>query len=236
MAAPNMPTLPVAPSISVPSQISTRMGNLATALSTVPGLVDALRVHVEALPATATLEWDSGTDYAVGASAWSPTDFITYRCIVAAGPSHGSTTDPASTPARWVNPAEPAAGDQAKLDFISISTAKNLDNALTRRTFTADGAVTAQYAVFLNSDGTVSECTVSGEADNWRAVARDGASDGETLRLWWIGDIASGFTGLTFEAPYFVDDDGAIVLSDTGRPIGYAISSTEIYITYGGTA
>lgn len=237
MAAPTIPTMPVAPSISVPSQISTRMGNLATALSTVPGVVDALRVHVEALPATATQEWDSGTDYAVGASAWSPTDFITYRCIVAAGPSHGSTTDPASTPARWVNPAAPDAADQDKLDFLDISEPRNLDNAPTRRLFTADGSITAQYAVVLNSDGSVSQVTESPtDAGDWRAVARDSASDGETLRLWWIGDIASGFTALTFEAPYFVDDDGAIVLSDTGRPIGYAISTTEIYITHGGTA
>lgn len=237
MAAPNLPTLPVAPSINTPSQISVRMGNLATMLATVPGAIDALRVHVEALPATATPEWSSGTDYAVGASAWSPTDWQSYRCIVAAGPSHGSTTDPASTPARWVNPAAPASGDATKLGLLSATAPVNLDNAPTRRLFTASGSITAQYAVVLNADGSVSQVTESPtDAADWRAVARDSASDGETLRLWWIGDIASGFTGLTFGATYYVDDDGAIVLSDTGRPIGYAISSTEIYITHGGTA
>lgn len=235
MTAPNFPTLPDAPILSQKSQIAPRLETLFSVVHSIPSLVDALRVHVEALPATATQEWDSGTDYAVGTSAWSPTDFITYRCIVAAGPSHGSTTDPASTPARWVNPAQPSAEHQAKLDNMEISTAQNLDSAIARRSFVASGPITAQYAVFLNSDGTVSQCSVSGEADGWFAIARDSASDGEALRLWWIGDFASGFASLTFEAPYFVDDDGAVVLSDTGRPLGYATKTTEIYITNGGT-
>lgn len=234
MTAPNMPTLPAAPSISAPSQISTRMGNLATTLSTVPGLVDALRVHVEALPATATQEWDSGTDYAVGQSAWSPTDFVTYRCIVAAGPSHGSTTDPALTPARWVNPSQPSPAHQAKLDNIDISVAKNLAALLTRRRFTASGAITIRRAVKINSDGTVSQVSDASSANAWFALARDAAGDGEELRLWWVGDYATGFTGLTYGAPYYVDTDGSIVLTDTGREFGIAVSTTEILITKGG--
>lgn len=235
MTAPTLSSFPAAPTLSQPGAISNRMELLASAVKSMPPQMETLRVYVEGLPSTATPKWNSSTDYAVGDDAWSPTNFISYRCTTAAGPSHGSTTDPASTPARWLNPGAPGSADETKLGYISVSGAVNLSTAPSVRLFGASGAISEGYAVKVNGDGTVSQVGGSPtDAGDWIAIARDAAADGETLRLWWIGNVAGGFTGLTFEAAYYVDDDGAPVLSDTSRPLGYAVSTTEIYITNGG--
>ena len=98
---------------------------------------------------------------------------------------------------------------------------------------TADGALSLGSRVSLLSNGNGKAADSSNSA-LWIGFPAAGISSGASGEINVLGYIASGFTGLTINATYYIASDGTI--STTQREnfeIGKAISSTEILVEEG---
>lgn len=124
--------------------------------------------------ASAVTMWAAG-DYTKGAVVWSPLTGTNYR----AKNTHTSATDPSLDTTNWSAASGVSGSDQAKLDLITITEAKNLDAVLTRPVRTADGAISKGDVLVRQSDGTVAAVTssVGGPTTGSNAVFNAGASN-----------------------------------------------------------
>jgi len=95
--------------------------------------------------------------------------------------------------------------------------------------FIASGALVSGEVVSLNSNGTVSVVTGS-IIDAWIGISTQTVADTETAGISLYGGVNENQTGLTTQTEYFVDADGSLTTTDTGYPIGKAISSTKLLI------
>lgn len=115
----------------------------------------------------------------------------------------------------------------------SISKAE-LSSLNKNRSFTATGSITKANIVSLRSDGTIESVTSSSNASTWIGIAAENISSGQTGQIYVVGGLADGFSSLTVDADYYVNDNGTVGTSSTSNgKIGRAASSTEIYITSG---
>ena len=62
-------------------------------------------------------------------------------------------------------------------------------------------------------------------------IAKDNATDGNSLEVATIGGIVNNQTGLITSETYYVDEDGTLTTFNTGVKIGKALSSTTLIIT-----
>jgi len=90
------------------------------------------------------------------------------------------------------------------------------------------GSVQAGEVVALNASNQVIKVTGS-NIDNWIGIASEAKTD-EDVPLVTLGSIDSNQAGLTIGSEYFVDTDATVTTTDTGFPIGKALSVTEIII------
>jgi len=68
-------------------------------------------------------------------------------------------------------------------------------------------------------------------ADEWVGIAEQAAVDGATFRGAFEGNVATGLTGLTPGARYYLADNGTYSTAKTKRFLGRALSSTEMMLT-----
>ena len=95
--------------------------------------------------------------------------------------------------------------------------------------FVASGALTSGEVVSLNADGSVSVVTGS-IIQHWIGISQDTVVDAEAVKVTTIGGVDDNQSGLTTGTEYFVDGDGSLTTTDTGYPIGKALSATDILI------
>lgn len=231
MSAPTIAALPTVPSRANPSTFVALSDAWLTASPIFRAELNALTAYLNdrGEDARAVTLWVTGTNYAEGDVVWSPAAEALYRAKNAVTPS---TTDPQSDSTNFASIAGVSAADLVKLGYLTVTKAVNLDDLELGDQFTADGAVSAYEVVVLKSaTGKVAGVTPSPtDAPDWIGIASTAGADTEAVHVWTVGDVASGLSGLTIDADYFVGDDGALTISDTGRPIGRAISATELYI------
>jgi len=71
--------------------------------------------------------------------------------------------------------------------------------------------------------------------DDWIGISESSVTDASAT-IATLGAVVSNQTGLTIDADYYVATDGSLTTSSNSRPIGRALSATELLITAGGTA
>jgi hypothetical protein len=98
---------------------------------------------------------------------------------------------------------------------------------------TADGALALGGRVSLTSTGNGTAVTAANH-ESWIGFTAAGISSGASGEINVLGYIASGFTGLTINATYYIASDGTISTTERENfKIGKAISSTEILVEEG---
>ena len=98
---------------------------------------------------------------------------------------------------------------------------------------TADGALALGDRVTLKSTGAGTAAT-AGNHDSWIGFPDASISNGDIGKINMLGYIASGFTGLTINATYYIASNGTISTTERENfKIGKAISSTEILVEEG---
>lgn len=92
--------------------------------------------------------WVAGTAYNNGDVVKSPADKLTYRATV---DQATSTTDPSSDGGNWEIAGGLDAVNQAKLNFLTLTQAVNLDDVASGHQYTAEGEITAGETVVLKA-------------------------------------------------------------------------------------
>ena len=69
--------------------------------------------------------------------------------------------------------------------------------------------------------------------DDWIGISESSVTDASAT-IATLGAVVSNQTGLTIDADYYVATDGSLTTSSNSRPIGRALSATELLITEGG--
>jgi hypothetical protein len=232
MPAQALTTITAAPVRNSPGTFSDRHDKLVTSLVALLAGLNTRKSYLEGLSSTATPAWVSGASYTAGDAVYSTSTWKTYR----AKTTHsGESTDPSSDTTNWKLASGVVAADQAKLDNITVTAAVDLDVAAAGFYATADGSITAGEVVVLKTaTGKVAAVTASpSDADDWLGLAESSVSDGETVGVTLKGGINTSQSGLTAGSIYYVDDDGSLTITDTGRKIGRALSATSILVTEG---
>ena len=72
--------------------------------------------------------------------------------------------------------------------------------------------------------------TESTNADDWIGVAREAATNGNSLSVRLAGGIDDERSGLTPETDYYLKGDGTLITTDNGRYAGRALSATSMLL------
>ena len=229
MAAPQLSPASAAPDRGNRNAFHSAMAAMAASISGYPSQTTAIEAFMRTNTAPAIPKWVAGA-FSEDDAVYSPTRFLTYR---AKNDIASSLTDPASDSTNWQLTGGLATADKASLDLMTVPNAVNLDTRRRGKFRTSEGSGSAGDVVARQSDGTIKVVTTgNANADGWLFIAAEDFTDGQSVRVWGKGDIATGLTGLTYDATYYVDDDGGLtVTSSGGRKIGLALSTTELLIT-----
>lgn len=66
--------------------------------------------------------------------------------------------------------------------------------------------------------------------EDWIGISKNTVANGQTATVDILGGINENQTGLTTGSDYFVDTDGTLTTTDTGYPIGTALSATKLIV------
>lgn len=72
--------------------------------------------------------------------------------------------------------------------------------------------------------------STSTNADDWIGVAQETVGDGESVDVLLPGATDDNQSSLTVDDEYFLTDAGALSITDNGRSVGFALSTTELLI------
>lgn len=68
----------------------------------------------------------------------------------------------------------------------------------------------------------------------WVGVAKTSVTNGQEVKCVGLGGVASGFSGLAPKTTYYLAPDGSLSASSAAGPkVGYAVSTTKLYVTGG---
>lgn len=232
MTAPTYTALPTAPSRADATTFDSRADPWLTAIESLPGEVNGITTYIDNQKETFSglKWWFTGTVVTSGKVYFDPTTGGSYR----AKSDFTSLTIPSGDLSNWEPAGGLAASDADKLAFITATVPANVDELSGGDDFIANGAIAHGEVVFLEVAGTVKSISISAEADHWYGVAQSSVADGESVRVAAIGETGTGLSSLTIGSVYYVDDDGTLTISASGgRLIGYAKSTTELFITKG---
>lgn len=154
MTKPTITSLPTAPDRSVSSTFPGLIDPWLEALEDVPSEVNALTGYSENQAETYSdvTWWVSGGSYSQYDVVFDPSNGGTYR---AKATHSGIATAPSADSTNWESAGGVPEFSQAKLDLLSVTSAVDLDQLRTTKTYTANGAITAGETVVLESGGTV---------------------------------------------------------------------------------
>ncbi|MCP4597805.1 hypothetical protein [Neptuniibacter sp.] len=122
-------------------------------------------------------------------------------------------------------------GDSAS--FTTPEVVKNYTTTVDRLSIcysSADDKYIVTYDAGGGLDSGLIDYELTTTADDYIGIAVEAISDTASGEINIIGGVNAQQSGLTTGAKYYVSSTGALTTSDTGRPIGRALSSTEILI------